>query len=280
MTSRYQNISAISDLGLADGTVAAVKAVATENPEANWVDITHEVKPFDISQAGLLLTNAPPHLNPGIVLALVDPAASRPVAIVVGDGESVLVGPDNGVLAPAVALVGGATSAFELSQKVETGQSRSVELYARVAAQLVCGAELSSLGTEIDPVTLVPGILPVSESDADGSFAAQILMVDRFGNCHLNVDSEAIANLGNVQVKVGGQSHQAQACNSVVDVERKKLCVTAGSNGLAIIAVRQGSAADLLGLIGVDHSQVGVTISAGESASEAATSAVPVELKL
>ena len=45
--------------------------------------------------------------------AVVDPGAGgdrRAVAVEVGDGASVLVGPDNGLLAAAVALVGGATA--------------------------------------------------------------------------------------------------------------------------------------------------------------------------
>ena len=52
------------------------------------------------------------------MLAVVDPGVGterRAVAVEVGDGASVLIGPDNGLLAPAVAFVGGATRAVELT---------------------------------------------------------------------------------------------------------------------------------------------------------------------
>ena len=70
--------------------------------------------------ASLTLARSAQYLSPGVVLAVVDPGVGtdrRRVAVEVGEGESVLVGPDNGLLAPAVAMVGGATRVVSLTDE-------------------------------------------------------------------------------------------------------------------------------------------------------------------
>ena len=53
------------------------------------------------------------------------------------------------------------------------------------------------------PITLRPGILPLSEVTAEG-VKAEVLWVDRFGNIQLNVDPEEIAFLGDrMRVRFG-----------------------------------------------------------------------------
>ena len=74
----------------------------------------------------------------------------RAVAIEVADGAGVLVGPDNGLLAPAVAVTGGATPvrldnpAFRLAAPGATFAGRDV--FAPAAAHLCNGVDLGRLG--------------------------------------------------------------------------------------------------------------------------------------
>ena len=82
------------------------------------IDLTHDIPPYDVRAGGLTLARSAQYLAPGVVIAVVDPSVGstrRPIAVEVGDGASVLVGPDNGLLAPAVAMVGGATRAVWLT---------------------------------------------------------------------------------------------------------------------------------------------------------------------
>ena len=87
-------------------------------PDVAVIDLTHEIPPYDVRAGSLTLGRAAQYLCPGVVLAVVDPGVGTPrraVAIEVGDGQSYLVGPDNGLLASAVAMSGGATAAVELT---------------------------------------------------------------------------------------------------------------------------------------------------------------------
>ena len=116
---RFETISFMTDYGLKDEFVGVVKSVIRSiAPHVTVVDITHDVPPYSVKAGSLTLARSVQYLCPGVVLAVIDPGvggARRGVAIEVGDGESYLVGPDNGLLAPAVGLIGGATAAVELN---------------------------------------------------------------------------------------------------------------------------------------------------------------------
>ena len=49
-------ITLTSDLGLKDYYVASIKgAILSQNPDVTIVDITHEIPPFDMSKASLVV---------------------------------------------------------------------------------------------------------------------------------------------------------------------------------------------------------------------------------
>ena len=80
----------------------------------------------------------------------------RAVAIEVAGGAGVLVGPDNGLLAPAVAMAGGAERAVELTNpEYHLGAPGATfagrDVFAPAAAHLCNGVDLAELGPPIDP---------------------------------------------------------------------------------------------------------------------------------
>jgi len=51
-------VTLTTDLGLKDQYVAAIKGqILSENPAVQIVDISHDVRPFDIAQAAYFLNN-------------------------------------------------------------------------------------------------------------------------------------------------------------------------------------------------------------------------------
>jgi len=279
--SRFDTISFLSDYGRQDEFVGVVHSVVRSiAPHVTIVDISHDVAPYDVRAGGLALARSAQYLVPGVVLAVVDPGvgtARRPVVVEVGDGQSYLVGPDNGLLAPAVAMVGGATGAFVLDSEEHrlaapgaTFDGRDV--FAPAAAHLCAGVPPEELGTSIDPIQLMPGILPVSDIDDDGSLAAEVLWVDRFGNVQLNVDPAQLVDWPpTVRVTIGGPdaegSRIATRVGSFADIGVGALGLLVDSYGLITLAVDQGSAAaelevgeaDQVVLAPVEGRQPGVT---------------------
>ena len=217
MARRYDTISFLTDYGLVDEFVGVVKSVVRDIANhVTVIDITHEVPMFDVRAGSLTLARAITYLPTGVVLAIVDPGVGsnrKAIAVEVGDGEGVVVGPDNGLLAPAVAMAGGAGRAVVLTNTdfhlVAPGTTfAGRDIFAPVAAHLCNGVDLYELGEPIDAELLMPGVIPLPR-DETGAIVAEVLWVDRFGNCQLNVGPGELAHFGDrVRVTVGELSGQ------------------------------------------------------------------------
>ncbi len=258
VTRRYDTISFLSDFGHADEFVGVVHSVIRSiAPHVGVIDVTHGIAHHDTRSGGLALARAANYLNPGVVLAVVDPGvgtARRPVALEVGDGMSVLVGPDNGLLAPAVGLVGGTTRAVELTNpqyRLPANGGATFDgrdLFAPAAAHLCNGVPITELGAEIDPASLMPGVLPISHLEND-ELLCEVLWVDHFGNCQLNVDPQQIEDLGNeLVVQIDGEDWVAPRVGAYAEIPTGRVGVLVDSSGLLSVAVARGSAADELQL--------------------------------
>src|SRR6516162_2178449 len=109
----FDSITFITDYGLEDGFVAACHGVAARiAPAARIIDITHLVQPGDVRRGAAVLAQTIPYLPPAVHVAVVDPGvgtARRGVAVQAGD--SVLIGPDNGLLSWGIAALGEASRA-------------------------------------------------------------------------------------------------------------------------------------------------------------------------
>ena len=255
---RFSTISFLSDYGHGDEFVGIVHSVIRSiAPDVRVIDITHEVAPHDVRAGGLALARSAPYMAPGIALAVVDPGVGttrRAVAVEVADGGAYLVGPDNGLLAPAVALVGGATGAvvldnleYQLEILGPTFDGRDV--FAPAAAHLCVGVPFHELGTPIDPAQLLPGLLPVGEQQADGSFAAEILWIDRFGNAQLNLGPDDLGGWPEVVEVSGGRvTRNAARVSAFADIPAGGFGLIVDSYGLLALAVDRSSAAEELGL--------------------------------
>ncbi|WP_419923898.1 SAM hydrolase/SAM-dependent halogenase family protein [Candidatus Poriferisocius sp.] len=279
MTLRYDTISFLSDYGLADEFVGVVKSVIRSvAPEVVVVDITHNISPHDVRAGGLALARSAQYLMPGVVLAVVDPGVGgnrRAVAIEVGDGTSVLVGPDNGLLAPAVAMVGGASRAVELTAQhyhlASLGPTfAGRDVFAPVAAHLCMGADLADVGELIPVHSLTPGIVPVSRVDGDRVFA-EVMWIDRYGNLQLNLDPHDIERLGDeLRLTAGDVGRNARRVGSFSDLGSGELGVLVDSYGLVAVAANRGSSALELNCVEGDA----ITVESGGSAP-----ATPVQLQ-
>lgn len=268
MARSYETVTFLSDYGRVDEFVGVVHSVIRSlAPHVTVVDLTHDIAPYDTRGAGLLLARAAQYLSPGVVVAVVDPGvgtARRGIAVEVGGGVSVLIGPDNGLLAPAVAMCGGADRAVELRdpdyQLEAPGPTfAGRDVFAPAAAHLCNGVALERLGPEIDPATLLPGVLPVSRVEDEG-LVAEILWVDRYGNAQLNVDPgelDEVFGAGEpVELAWGDSSRVAHRAGTFAEVGVGTVGLVTDSYGLAAVVLDRGSAAGELGL----HAGTAVTL--------------------
>lgn len=261
MALRYDTVSFLSDYGRADEFVGVVHSVIRALcPEVHVIDVTHDVPPFDVRAGGLTLARSAQYLCPGVVVAVVDPGVGstrRAVAVEVGDGASVLVGPDNGLLAPAVAMVGGATRAVWLNNPDYQLEAHGPlfdgrDVFAPAAAYLCQGVPLDELGEEIEPAGLMPGTLPLTREE-DGGLVAEVLWVDRYGNAQLNVDPEELDALGSrFELRLSSGTRSAARAHHFADIGTGAIGLITDSYGLVALAADRSSAAEELGLVAGD----------------------------
>ena len=252
MAARFDTITFLSDYGTGDEFVGVVKSVIRQiAPHVTVIDLTHEVPAYDVRAGSLTLGRSAQYLCPGVVLAVVDPGVGterRAIAVEVGGGQSYLVGPDNGLLAGAVAMCGGATAAVELTnvdyQLTAPGPTfAGRDVFAPVAAHLCAGVPLSQLGRPIDPLSLLPGLLPLTR-DEDGSLVAEVLWVDRYGNCQLNVDPDEVAALGpRVQLRWSDDVRTAERSPTYEGITPGQVGLVVDSYGMLSVCLGRRSAA-------------------------------------
>jgi S-adenosylmethionine hydrolase len=253
-------ISFLSDFGLADEFVGVVHGVLSRiAPDSRIIDVTHQVPRGEVQAAALTLVRAIQYLPQGVAMAVVDPGVGtdrRAIAVATQWGE--LVGPDNGVLAPAVAMVGGAerivtleSSEYQLPRDGITFDGRDV--FAPAAALLAAGeVSIDELGAAVDPDATTPLMLPLVD-DAGGQLAGQVLWVDVYGNCQTNITPQDMANIGTavgdtLEVVVGVTTYRLEWAGSYGRVERGEALVHVDSYGQMALAVREGRADDDLAL--------------------------------
>jgi S-adenosylmethionine hydrolase len=254
---RYDTISFLSDYGTTDEFVGVVHSVLRQlAPEVAVIDVTHHVPRHDVRAGSLTLARSVQYLAPGVVLAVVDPGVGstrRAIAVEVGHGASVLVGPDNGLLAPAVSMVGGATRAVELTaldyQLAAPGPTfAGRDVFAPVAAHLCNGVDLAELGPELDVHGLMPGMIPITR-DEDGTLIAEVLWTDGFGNLQLNVDPAEIEAFGDrIELRLAGRVRTGIRRETYAHIPVGEIGLVVDSYGLVSIAVDRASAAEELGI--------------------------------
>jgi S-adenosylmethionine hydrolase len=255
MPEPHQFVSFLSDYGTRDEFVGVCKAVMLEiAPHLRIVDITHDVAPFDVRAGALTLVRAIQYLPSGIVLAIVDPGVGtdrRAIAVEVENG--VLIGPDNGLLAPSVAMLGGARRAVALTNaeyqlQAPGGTFAGRDVMAPAAGHLAAGVELTELGDEVDPAALVPGLLPLPNERDDGAIEGEVLWLDRFGNAQLNIDPDMLLARGvrigdGVEARLGDETRRTRWVTTYADARPSELVLVTDSYGLLSLAIDRQSAA-------------------------------------
>ena len=257
-------ISLLTDFGLKDTFVAEIKAVIFSIcPNAEVIDITHEVERFNARMGAFLLASAAPSFPAGTVhVAVVDPGVgSERRPILVQTEHSLYVGPDNGLLIPAASQ--------EIIRHVYELTNRSLmrdevsstfhgrDVFAPIAAQLATGVAPSQVGQEItDYVTLTFNEPRFAERGVE----CEVLYIDTFGNIMINISEGQLSRLnfaGKRHVRIGRRRFPIRLVRTYSDLEASEFGILLGSHGFLEIACREDSAAARLGVKSGNSLRVG-----------------------
>ena len=237
-------ITLLTDFGTADGYVGEIKGVLlTAVPGATIVDISHDVPAHDVEMGRLTLARYWRRFPPGTVhLAVVDPGvgSARP-ALAIASGDHYLVGPDNGLLSPAL-LIGGARAVALMVPSRASPTFHGRDVFAPAAARLAQGAGVETLGPPAtDPVIRRT---PEPHRGARGELVGEVIAIDRFGNAITNLMGMRETRAERLEVR----GRVIPLRRTYAELDSGDAGAVVGSTGLIEIVVREGRAADVLSL--------------------------------
>lgn len=243
-------VTLLSDFGLSDPYVGIMKGViAGIDPSLPVIDITHGIPAQNVYAASYCLKSAYGFFPAGSVhVAVVDPGVGTPRrALAIELAAGFLVGPDNGIFT-GVLMKERIRAAVELDNRsywrteTPSGTFHGRDIFAPAGAHLAAGTPLCSMGSEVDPASLVFLDIPASVKDGP-SISGCIEHVDHFGNLITNIPGEWLKK-GSWMVEVAGAMIKGGAAYG--DAMPGEALAVIGSHGFLEIAVNGGSAAALL----------------------------------
>lgn len=250
-------VALMTDFGLGDGDVGVMKGViAGIAPQAQIIDLTHEIAPQNVPSAAWILSTAYRYFPADTVfVCVIDPGVgSSRGAIAVAAGNWFFVGPDNGLFSyvyaeqPIHAAVLLQNPAYQLPQVSSTFHGR--DIFAPAGAYIARGVALAEFGAPVEPAALQRlNIEPPTRQRT--SIEASILHVDHFGNMITSIPLSLVPDL------FEREEVRAQFPGNHAMVTRRRQFFAGGaadgvpfiygdSSGYVGIAVRNGSAARTL----------------------------------
>lgn len=177
-------------------------------PGVTTIDLCHSVRPQNVREGAWLLQSAYAYFPAGsIFCAVVDPGVgAERAALAARAGRYFFVGPDNGLLAPALCAAAAGSAVQTVGLPIPPGAAATFhgrDVFAPAAARLAAGAPLSELG----PATAPRHDLTFFRQGCTG----EVVTVDRFGNIITNLPPEEGKTLYRVRLLPPGAAADAPA---------------------------------------------------------------------
>jgi len=243
-------ITLLTDFGTQDGFVAQMKGVILcRHPGCTIIDVSHDIPPFSVRHAALVLKGLYGYFPPQTVhLAVVDPGvggARRPLAL--RSFNSYFVGPDNGIFSWIIASASDwearVISNKDLCMKDPHPTFHGRDIFAPVAAHLALGRRFSDLGPPLpQPVRLN---LPRPQETESG-LRGEVIHTDRFGNLTTNIDKHMLSR--DIKLVLAGREKITRLSRFFGEVSPGVPLALVNSFGFIELAVNGGDAASYLGL--------------------------------
>ncbi len=242
-------VTLTTDLGLKDYYVGSLKgALLSECPDAQVVDISHEITSFDILEASVVIRNSFRDFPEGTVHIIgVNPNADEDMRhLVVFIHEQYFIMPDNGLCSLIFDSVPDEVVEITIIQQAELQSFPAKDIYLKAAGHITRGGSLDLIGKKINDMKEMIMFKARMEEKA---IVGSVVYIDKYGNVITNIPeilfqqmkkyTEFSINPGYYEIK--------QISTRYGDVPSGEKLALFNSKGMLEIAVNQGSAAELIG---------------------------------
>ena len=246
-------ITLTTDFGLKGPFVGVMKgAILARLPNAQIVDLTHEIPRHWPVEAGFWLARSYRHFPAGTVhVAVVDPGVGTGRSIIAGERDGhFFLGPDNGLLQPVLGSIPARCHRLSEAWRQQQGwpQPSSTfhgrDIFAPLAADLAAGRiTIADIGPPAGE--LIPS-LQEEPSATDHEVRGTVIAIDNFGNLITNIDAALLAGFRKPDVLAGG--HRLALRRTYGDAQPGDFLALINAFGVLEIARAEGHAAESLGL--------------------------------
>src|SRR5580700_1777503 len=245
-------ITLTTDFGNADHFAGTMKGVILGiAPRARIVDITHEIAPYEVSEAAFVIAQAWQYFPKRTIhVIVVDPGVgSARQPILAEAGGQFFVAPDNGVLSMIYDAAKHRVRVISNAKLMREPVSRTFhgrDVFAPAAAHLAAGVAPARFGKKIDDYIRAPFLTP--RKVLRGGWSGVVLKADHFGNLITNfhIDDFPHVRTNALEMRVGGQRIHRLAL-TYAETAIGEVFAIVGSSGYIEIAANQASAAKILG---------------------------------
>jgi len=231
--------------------------IASINPAAKVIDITHGISPHNIKEAALTIGTSYSFFPPKTVhVVVVDPGvgSSRRPILVVTD-QYYFIGPDNGVFSliystqkETLEVIHMTAEHYFMSHIGPTFHGR--DIFAPAAAWRTKGIEPQNFGEMITDYVTIP--FPSISLSSATTIRGEVIYIDRFGNAISNIKAVDLDSLYSIRpeakLKVIANGKETELKNYYAQGADKGLYAIINSGGHLELFVYSGNAASSFGI--------------------------------
>lgn len=245
-------ITLTSDWGTTDYYAAAVKGkILSLLPNAVIVDVTHNIEPFNIAQAGFTVKNCYKSFPEGtihIIAVETIESCEHPHVVVKADGQY-FISTDNGIFSHILDGKYDEAVYIDVPQDTDFFTFATRDRYAKVAAMIANGEPLSNIGAKRDSLNVGGAFCAVAKGNA---IEGVVMHIDSYDNLITNISKEMFETERrgrNFSIKVKGELYTVEEISdSYLDVDVVDLVAVFGTHGFLELALNQAKLASLCGI--------------------------------
>ncbi|UPQ78516.1 SAM-dependent chlorinase/fluorinase [Flavobacterium azooxidireducens] len=191
-------ITLTTDYGLKDHFVGALKGkIISEFPDAKIIDISHNVDPFNASEASYIIQASYNSFPKGTV-HLIGVDAERNAEnehIAMKWNDHFFVCADNGILSMlSQHIIPEKIVAINIHDRLSQ-DATDMDVFKTVACHLAKGGSLNVIGKEITALKQITDLQPIVSKDGN-SIRGNVIYIDHFGNIVINISKKQFIELG------------------------------------------------------------------------------------
>jgi len=246
-------VTLTSDIGNQDFLIGAIKGqLLCMNSSFNIVDITHQLPPFNYSQAAYIIRNAVrnfPEFSFHIVLANLFDKIPEKLLLAVAGNQYIFCA-DNGLLSMIIEESPDVVIGLSLKSKEVNNVTQCISVIGKAIQDIQTGKDLREIGETDTKYREKNHLQPnLGEDWIEG----QIIFIDHFENVTVNITREQFEKQRHgrkFQIRFRRDEMIERISESYADVPEGEKLALFNSGGYLEIAINKGNAAGLFGLQG------------------------------